>query len=134
MNTAQEVGIGSLVGGGAAVLTNLGLRYFADDKLTQPTEAGEVPSRPFLYEHAPLLGLIPVGLATAASYYWLGGAPAAVGCFLTGLFAATAAPIDDWVCDARAEKDAAEVAEPDEGVKRYGGYGARLRELNQKVA
>ncbi len=136
MTGAQEVGFGALIGGVAAVGTNLGLRYFADDKMTQPTEAGATPTRPFLYEHAPLLGLVPVGLATLASWKWLGGAPAAISCAITGLFAATAPPIDDWVVEARAEKDAAEKQEPGagNGTDRYNSYADRLRGIGRKVA
>jgi hypothetical protein len=135
MNTAQEVGFGALIGGAATVLTNLGLRYFADDAMTQPTTVGEQPARPFLYEHAPLLGLVPGAVATFAAYKWMGGAPAAVACAITSLFAATAPPIDDWVQDARAEKDAKEAQEPGagEGVDRYGGYPQRLAALGRKV-
>jgi hypothetical protein len=128
MQTAQEVGIGALIGGGSAILTNLGLRYFADNAMTQPTAVGEEPSRPFMYEHAPLLGLIPTAIGTFVSYKWLGGAPAAVACALTGLFAATAPPIDDWVVEARQEKDAAAEQEPgtSNGTGRYASYRDRL--------
>lgn len=135
MTTSQEVGIGGLIGGIAAVATNLGLRYFADNKMTQPTAVGEQPSRPFMYEHAPLLGLVPVAIGTFVAYKWLGGAPAAVACALTGLFAATAPPIDDWVVEARAEKDAKEAQEPaGNGVERYNSYADRMAKLGRKAA
>lgn len=131
MTTPQEVGIGALIGGIAAIGTNLGLRYFADDAMTQPTAVGEQPSRPFMYEHAPLLGLVPVAIGTFVAYKWLGGAPAAVACALTGLFTATAPPIDDWVVEARAEKDAKAAQEPDagNGTSRYASYRDRLSHL-----
>jgi len=129
MTGPQEVGIGALIGGIAAIGTNLGLRYFADDAMTQPTAVGEQPARPFMYEHAPLLGLIPVGIGTFVAYKWLGGAPAAIACALTGLFAATAPPIDDWVVEARQEKNAAADQESENGTKglrRYASYRDRL--------
>ena len=108
MTTEQNVGFGALLGGGSAVLTNVLIRYFADNKMEQPKEAGQQPSRPFVYEHAPLFGLIPTAAASFAAYKWLGGAPAAVAAAICGLFASTAPPIDDWIVDARQEKDSKE--------------------------
>jgi hypothetical protein len=77
------------------------------------------------------LGLVPAALGTFVAYKWLGGAPAAVACALTGLFTATAPPIDDWVVEARAEKDAKEAQEPGENgkVERYASYRDRLSHL-----
>ncbi len=129
MSNEQNVGFASLLGGMSAVLTNVGLRYFADNTVSVPKDTTETPSRPFLYEHAPLLGLVPTAIATFASYKWLGGAAAAVACAITGLFASTAPPINDWIVQARLEKDAkAQQEETGEGnsVERLRGFAARL--------
>ena len=106
MTSEQNVGFGALLGGMSAVLTNVGLRYFADNKMTVPKDTTEQPTRPFMYQHAPLLGIVPTAIATFASYKWLGGAASAVACAITGLFASTAPPINDWIVQARLEKDA----------------------------
>lgn len=140
MSTEQNVGFGALLGGGSAVLTNVLVRYFADDEITQPKDETTQPTRPFLYENAPLMGLIPGAVATFVAYKWMGGAPAAVACAITALFAATAPPIDDWIVDARAEKDAKAPADKvdEEGNViqrgRYGGFAQRMANLGRKAA
>lgn len=128
MTNEQNVGFAGLLGGMSAVLTNVGLRYFADNKVSVPTDTTETPTRPFLYEHAPLLGLVPTAIATFASYKWLGGAAAAVACAITGLFAATAPPINDWIVDARLEKDSKEQQE------ETGSETEGVRGLAQRLA
>jgi hypothetical protein len=67
---------------------------------------------------------------TFVSYKWLGGAAPAVACAITSLFAGAAAPIDNWVVEARAEKDAKELAggkETESGTgRRFAGFAQRL--------
>lgn len=130
LSNEQNVGFASLLGGMSAVLTNVGLRYFADNTVTVPKDTTEAPSRPFMYEHAPLLGLVPTAIATFASYKWLGGAAAAVACAITGLFAATAPPINDWIVQARLDKDAKAQQEEGEGNETTG----RMRGFAQRLA
>ena len=136
MTTEQNVGFGALLGGGSAVLTSALIRYFADDKQTQPKEAGDAPGTPFVYENAPLFGLIPTAAATFVAYKWMGGAPAAVAAAICGLFASTAPPIDAWVVSARQEKDATEKQEPgtEENEGRFGTFAKRMAALSGRRA
>lgn len=130
MSNEQNVGFGALLGGGSAILTNVLIRYFADNKMTQATAAGEQPSKPFVYEHSPLFGLLPTAAAAFAAYKWLGGAPAAVAAAICGLFASTAPPIDNWIVQARKEKDATEAA----GAAGSGGTTGRFGSLADRMA
>lgn len=110
-NTATQVGIGGVIGGGSVLVADGLLRYFADDKPVAGT-AGAEPKRPMLFEYAPLFSLLAGAAGTFGVYMWGGGSVPAVASAMCAAFAATSAPIDNYFVEARAEKDAKEAAAP----------------------